>query len=414
MSAVAPGSAPAFADARAGGGQARPSSAGDASQGTPDLGGLRQEIDLIDRQISDLFARRMEVSSRVALSKAGTGKPVFDPARERQVLATAFSRAPQGLGHYAAALFSTLMELSRSRQQSLLGQGREQERMLKDAMSRTPACFPATATVACQGVEGAYSQHACDRLFQHPSVVYVDSFEAVFRAVEQGMSEFGVVPLENSTAGSVNRVFDLMMGHEFFIARTVRVKVDHCLLAPPGTRADQVRTVFSHPQALAQCSRYLAQNLQAAAVPVENTALAARMVAEGADPSCAAISSRACARLYGLDQLAGAIQDDGANFTRFACIAATPRVFPGADRATVALTTPHRPGALCQVLQRLAALDVNVSKLESRPIPGRDFEFMFYLDLEVPAADPRLVAALSQAAPLCEEFRFLGCYGEVA
>ena len=378
-----------------------------------DLSDLRAQIDDIDDRMLELFVRRMGVSKEIARRKRASGARIADFARERAVIADVTSKAPEELRDYVATLFGMVMEMSRSHQHGPSADA-PLAQAIESALAQAPAVFPGSAPVACQGVEGAYAQIACDKLFKHPDISFLGSFEAVFEAVEQGRCPFGVVPLENSTAGSVTSVYDLMMRHDFHIVRTARVKVDHSLLARPGTRLQDVRVVYSHPQALAQCSRFLDENPQIRAVPVANTAQAARMVSSCDDPGAAAISSPRAGELYGLVPLGRAIQDDGANYTRFACISKGLTIYPGADRASFALITPHKPGALCRILSRLYALDVNMTKLESRPVPGHDFEFMFYFDVEAPAAAPGFSDMLCQIESLSEEFRFLGCYSERA
>lgn len=380
---------------------------------TYDLAQLRAEIDQVDDQILDLFAQRMVIAGQIAASKRQTGKQVLDSSREQAILAGVRSKAPKGMEDYAASLFTTLMEMSRAYQHDLLDGESPLCEAVRQALAQAPSIFPSSASVAVQGTEGAFAQQACERVFKHPAITYFPTFEGVFSAVEQGRCPFGIVPLENSTAGSVNRVYDLMREHDFHIVRTVRVKVDHCLLVPHGTRLEDVTCIISHPQALAQCSGFLDGHPQIQADPVGNTAMAARQVAQASEPGLAAIASRNCAELYGLDVLVGDIQDEGANFTRFACIARDLIIYPGADRASFSLVTPHRPGALCQVLSRLAMMDVNVRKLESRPLAGRDFEFMFYFDIEQQAADPSFPETLAAVESLSEEFRYLGSYAEV-
>ena len=262
-------------------------------------------------------------------------------------------------------------------------------------------------------MEGAYSQLACDRLFRRPNVFYFASFEAVFTAIEKGLCRYGVIPLENSTAGSVNVVYDLMQKHNFRIVRSVRLKVDHNLLAKPGTKLADIREIYSHEQAISQCGAFLARHPEITVIRCENTAAAAKRVAESGDPGAAALASRACAELYGLACLADAVQDRGSNFTRFICIAKDLEIYPGADRTSLMMVLPHRPGSLYQVLSRFYALGINLNKLESRPMPERNFEFMFYFDLETSVYAPRFRQLMGELPALCEEFSYLGSYSEV-
>lgn len=378
-----------------------------------DLADIRQRINQIDEQISALFLERMEVAADVAEYKRATGKPVFDRTRERENIARAAERVPFNLASYAATLESVLMEASREAQYERLGLKGHATQEVTVALGEQPALFPQQAYVACQGVEGAYQQIACDRMFKRAQISYFNSFDGVFRAVEQGFCQFGVVPIENSTAGSVNRVYDLMMRHDFHIVRTCRLKVDHCLLAKPGTTLDDIKVIYSHEQAINQCANYLA-NLTGTRVHVcENTAVASQRVAASDKDDVAAIASRACADLYGLEILDQAIQDQQNNYTRFACITKDLTIYPGADRTSLMAVVSNEPGSLYKVLGRFYALGVNLIKLESRPIPDRDFEFMFYFDVECPATAPEFPALLNSLSDGCEELRYLGSYSEV-
>jgi len=267
--------------------------------------------------------------------------------------------------------------------------------------------------VACQGIEGAYSQIACEKIFKNPFILYFKTFDSVFSAIEQGLCQYGILPIENSTAGSVNTVYDLMIRHNFSIVRTFRLKIDHNLLANPGASIDSIREIYSHEQAIGQCSAFLSKLPGVKIIPVENTAVAAEMVAKSGRTDVAALSSRSCAELYGLRNLAASIQDTGNNYTRFICISKQLEVYPGSDKTSIMMILNHRPGALYRVLARLYALGINVTKLESRPIPDRDFEFMFYFDLETSIYSEEFVQLMCELDDLCEEFKYLGSYSEV-
>ena len=385
----------------------------DCNSNTENLVELRHEIDDIDTKLLELFERRMDVVANIAAAKRATGKPVFDPARERAVLADVRNTAREDMKSYATVLFSLLMEMSRSHQERILHPTSALKDAVDKALGSTDLLFPPSASVACQGVEGAYSQLACGKLFKHPSISFFKNFEGVFSAVEEGLCEFGVLPIENSSASSVMRVYDLMMAHDFHIVRTCRLKVDHDLLAPAGTKLSDVRQVFSHDQALNQCARFIAKLGDVSVTSVANTAEAARMVAESGRSDVAALSSRACAELYGLVPLARAVNDSANNYTRFACISKDLKIYPGADRASFMMVLPHEPGSLYKALARFYALDINLTKLESRPIPGRDFEFMFYFDFETPVYAPEFADLIREVDSLCEEFKYLGSYSEL-
>lgn len=381
----------------------------------PELSELRQQIDEIDSQIFCLFSERAKVSESVAAHKRANGMRVFDPARERSKVADAAARVPEDLATYAQVLMELLMEASRARQHELLGDAQDCSTlaMIDAARAATPELFPPSARVACQGVEGAYSQIAAERIFRRPQISYVPTFDAVFSTVEQGLARYGVLPLENSTAGSVNQMYDLMMEHAFHIVRTTRVKVDHNLLANPGATLPGIRDIYSHEQAVNQCAEFLSGLPDVRVHVCENTAVAARRVAESGRADAAALSSLPCADLYGLEVLSASVQDRDNNYTRFACISRELEIYPGADRTSLMIVLPHEPGSLYKLLAKFYALDINLLKLESRPIPERDFEFMFYFDLECPVAAPEFSSLMATIESLCQECRYLGSYAEV-
>ena len=391
---------------------ATPETPAEAPEG--ELASLRAQMDAVNAEMLELFERRMGLSAQIAQAKRAGSKAVFDPARERAILAEVRSRAGEGMESYATVLFSLLMEMSRGYQERLLHPTTALKDQIAQALEQTEPLFPPAASVACQGVEGAYSQLACDKLFKHPTISYFKNFEGVFAAIEEGFCDFGVLPLENSSAGTVNRVYDLMMRHDFHIVRTCRLKVDHDLLANPGATIEGITEVLSHEQAINQCAGYLDALKGVKVTAVANTAEAARLVAESGRTDVAALSSRACAPLYGLTTLARSVNDAGNNYTRFACIAKGLKIYPGADRTSLMMVLPHVPGSLYKVLARFYALDVNLTKLESRPLPDRDFEFMFYFDLETPVYAPEFAALVCELGDLCEEFSYLGSYSEIA
>jgi len=226
---------------------------------------------------------------------------------------------------------------------------------------------------ACQGVEGAYSQLACEKMFNVPNIMYFKTFKSVFDAIDKDMCRYGVLPMENSTAGSVNEIYDLMMDYHFNIIRSTRVKIDHNLLAKSGTKILQIREIYSHEQAINQCAKFLDGLVNVKVTACANTAAAAKMVAESDRNDVAALSSRTCADLYQLAILSCNVQDNDNNYTRFICISKQLEIYPGADKTSIMMVIPHKPGALYKVLSRFYALGINLIKLESRPIPNRDF-----------------------------------------
>ncbi len=378
-----------------------------------DLNDYRQQLDKLDDEMVELFTQRMELCAQIAAYKKENCLPVLDVRREREKLMDISEKTKPELRDYAMSLYSLIFELSRSSQNRLLGTDNELTGSIKAAIDNTSKLFPSSAIVACQGVEGAYSQLACDKLFKLPNIFYFSTFEAVFAAIDQGLCSYGVIPLENSTAGSVNMVYDLMQKHDFKIVRSIRLKVDHNLLVKPGTRLENIKEIYSHEQAISQCARYLQKFKGVKVIPCENTAVAAKMVAESGRNDVAALSSRQCMKLYGLECLEESVQDMGNNYTRFICISKNLEIYPGADRTSLMMVVSHQPGSLYKVLSRFYALGINLNKLESRPIPERNFEFMFYFDIDTSVYSPEFIQLMGELQSLSEEFVYLGSYSEV-
>ncbi len=378
-----------------------------------DIGELRTQIDTIDDQLVKLFVERMEVCEKIGAYKKENNLPVFDPGRERAKLQDVASKAGNGMENYTRTLYATLFELSRSYQSRTTSHMTALNETIATSITNTPQLFPQAPMVACQGVEGAYSQIACEKIFNSPMIMYFKNFEGVFNAIEQGLCQYGILPIENSTAGSVKKVYDLMIHHNFSIVRSFRMKIDHNLLAKADTKLEDIREIYSHEQAINQCTEFLKQLPNAKVIPVENTAVAANMVAASHRSDVAALSSRNCEALYGLSCLASSVQDKGNNHTRFICISKNLEIYPGADKTSIMMILPHKPGSLYKVLARMYVLGINVIKLESRPIPDRDFEFMFYFDLETSIYSQEFIQLICELDGLCEEFKYLGSYTEV-
>lgn len=382
------------------------------SDNKPSLDELRAQIDGVDSELVRLFTKRMSIAAEVAQYKSSHGMQVLDSQRERKLLASVSDKAGEELAGYSRVLYSTIFALSRSYQEKLMGNPSNLCDEIEAAVEGTPKLFAQSATVACQGIEGAYSLLAAQKLFEVPQISYYDSFSGVFEAIERGECRYGVLPLENSTAGSVTKIYDLMLKHRFYIVRSLRLKIDHKLLAKPGTRLCDVKEIFSHEQAINQCAAFLSEHPDIKVTACANTAMAAKAVAESKRSDVAALSSRNCAELYGLVSLVSNVRDNANNYTRFICISRELEIYPGADKAALMAAAPNKPGALYLLLSHFFARGINLTKLESRPIPERDFEYMFYFELDIPVYSPMLPAIIAELARQSEEFRYLGSYSE--
>ena len=375
---------------------------------------LRENIDRIDQQIVQLYCERMETARQIGAYKRENHLPVRDTERERELLNRLAQQAGDQYEQGIRALYQQMLDHSRILQQL---EGKTESSLgaqIRRAVDNAPALFPEKASVACQGVEGAYSQQACEKVFRYPSIMYCRTFENVFSAIESGLCRYGILPIENSLAGSVNSVYDLMMQHHCYIVRSARVKIDHTLLALPGTKMEEIREIYSHEQAIQQCSAYLSRHREWHVNVCSNTAAAAQMIQTSGRNDAAAISSGRCADLYGLECMASDIQNNGNNHTRFICISKEPEIYPGADHTSLMLTLPNRPGSLYQLLSRFNAQGINLTKLESRPLPGRDFEFMFSFDLDISVQSPSFARLIEELDATLDDFTYLGSYSELA
>ncbi len=376
-----------------------------------DLQDYRARLDQIDDQLVALFRQRMETVRQVADYKKEQGAPVLVPGREREILYRVTGLCGEDLREYTKILYSTLLELSRDYQEDRLSTG--ESRLCQDilAAAENAGSFPDRAVVACQGIEGAYSQLACDKMFPLPQIMYFGRFDGVFRAVENGMCRYGILPIENSSAGSVTEVYDLMEKYNCKIVRSLKLKIEHCLLARPGVKLADVKEVVAHEQSLNQCGEFL----KARGVKVtvfDNNARAAKYVAESGRTDIAAIASVNCADLYGLQVLSDHVANTDHNYTRFICISKNLEIYEGANRITFVASASHRPGSLYSLIAKFATRGINICKLESRPIPGKDFEFRFYFDVDASVRNPDTQTVLSQLEKE-DFFTFLGAYSEV-
>ena len=369
------------------------------------------EIRTIDGEIARLFKKRMELSETVARERLARGEAAIDLEGERDTIAKAAETVGADLARDAKILFTTIFNAEKARLRRISGKPSPAMATIGKAISGMKP-FPQKAIVACPGTDGSYAQRAASEIFEIPTILFFSNFESVFGAVEKGLCPYGILPIENSAAGSVAQVYDLMSWHRFHIVRSARVKIDHVLLGRRGAKLADIREVESHPHALTQCGTFLKAHPDLKPIPGENTAVAAKRLAESGALDRAVIASRACAELYGLDILAEQIADTTYNYTRFICISREMAITPDANRFSVLLSLPHKPGALNGIIAKFAAIGVNLTKLESRPIPGMDFEFRFIFEFEASPTNKDVLALISELSdnPEIEHFTFLGAY----
>ena len=371
----------------------------------------RQEIDRIDGELVQLFLERMAVTGKVGEYKQRAGIPVLDAGREKQVIAakTALTDDPARKADIAA-LYESIMAISRRQQRHLVHEGAEDAgyaAYLADrARTREPVARP---RVVYQGEPGCYSEEAAAGFFGDG----VDSkglpwFNDVFAALDRGEADYAVVPVENSSTGSIRQVYDLMAQYHYFIVGEWQVKVEHCLMALPGVRLEDVRSVYSHEQGLMQCEKYLDGHRDWKRIPALDTAGAAKLVAETGERTAAAIGPRRAAEIYGLDILAEAINYNSMNHTRFVVVSPVMELRPERDKISAVFRLPHESGSLHSILTVFAVQGLNLLKIESRPIPGRGWEYLFFLDFTGDLLAPEMDGVLHELGQLSAQFRILG------
>ncbi len=363
------------------------------------LNEIRKDIDSIDRQLLDLFQKRMNLCRDVAAYKKANNMEIFQAERENQILDKMEALAQDDMKAGTRALYTVIMDISKSLQQELIS-GEENSTVLDEPK------FNKAKTVGCQGCPGANSETATRCFFPGLEPAYYPTFNQVFEAVEAGEIEYGILPIYNSTAGSVTQVYDLMAKYSFFITAMNHVEVANCLAVRKGTKIEDITTVYSHPQALSQCSEFIKRN-KFTVKDYDNTATAARMVRDSKEP-IAAICSERCARLIGLEILHTRISNVIPNFTRFICIAKEIEVEPEADVISVMLTLENVPGILSKLLMKFFLHGIDLVKIENRPIRNGSFDVMFYIDFKGNLRDRSTALFITELCRSCKEFKLLG------
>lgn len=373
-----------------------------------DLQEIRKQLDVIDREILQLYEKRMDLSRDVAAYKMSVGKPVYDGERERQKLETVENMAQEDYRQGAGELFAQLMTIGRRLQYRLLA---EHGQAPDTGFARIDRIPTEGTRVVYQGVEGAYSHQASMEYFgEDGDLFHVKTWEEAMRAVEEGRADYGVLPIENSSAGAVSDNYDLLIKYHNYIVAEIFLPVKHALLGVPGGSLEQIHRVFSHPQALMQCSEYLNSHGEWSQISVENTAVAAKKVLEERDPSQAAVASEAAARLYGLQILRSGINHNKDNVTRFIVVSREKVYRKDAGKISLCFELPHRSGTLYNMLSNFIYNNVNMRMIQSRPIPGRNWEYRFFVDIEGRLDEPAVTNALKGVSEEAANLRILGNY----
>lgn len=373
-----------------------------------DLLDLRKQIDDIDEELIPLLLKRMSISEKVAEYKVKRGLPVLNEQREKEILEDVHLKCGEQ-GDTIATVFAATIDASRALQHKIIGGGKELRETVAKASDEELSS--AKGYVGCAGVEGCYAWETAIKLFPDSPVKFYSQFEDVFEAVNRGEVQFGIIPVENSTAGSVHESYDLIMKYKFYVAGSYSLEINHCLCAKPQAKYEDIEEVYSHPQALSQCSKFL-KDFDFTGVNFSNTAAAAKYVAESANNSIAAICPADAARKYGLKIFKTGIQNVSSNKTRFIVISKRLIIEEKANKISLIFSVPHTSGSLYRVLGRFSMTGLNLTKLESRPIGNGEFSYYFYTDLLGNIRDEKtldLLCALSSELP---DFKFLGNYHE--
>ncbi len=372
---------------------------------------LREKIDEINEQMVDLLCQRMELTTKVAEYKIKNNLPVYHPKREQEVIEKVSQKAKDEYKTHCRMLFTTIMDMSKvAQEQTIVMAGQKQQlyTTIEQALQARKDVKQNPKVAVC-GIAGAYADQAAKTMLCDAQNVYCDSFDEVFESVKNGQADYGVLPIENSTAGSIHAVYDLIAKHKLYIIRDYKMPISHCLLANKGVELSQITDVYSHEQAISQCSEFLKQNPQINVHRFNNTATSAKLVAEKGG-TIGAIASECCADLYGLDVVKADIKNAQENYTRFILISKELIIQNDANKVSLVLALPHISGSLNRLISRFSANELNMTKIESRPIPNTDFEFRFYFDFEGAVKNERVLCLLCALENELENFQFLGNY----
>lgn len=374
-----------------------------------DLSVLREEIDRIDREIVNLYEERMDVCKQVAQYKLGSGKKVFDKAREEEKIEKVKGLTHNDFNkHGVQELFEQIMSMSRKLQYQLLA---ENGSIGKLPFIELEKLDTEKARVVFQGAEGSYSQAAMNRYFgDQIASFHVDTFRDAMGAIEEGSADFAVLPIENSTAGIVSEIYDLLVEFENYIVGEQIIPIRHCLMALPGTKMEDIKTVYSHPQSLMQSARFLQEHANWKQVSLLNNAFAAKKVLTEQDSSQAAIAGEYAAKVNGLEILAEGVNDAENNSTRF-IIVSNQKIFrKDAGKISICLEIPHSSGSLYHILSHFIYNNLNMTKIESRPIEDRNWEYRFFIDFEGNLSDSAVKNALRGLREESRTMKILGNY----
>ena len=375
-----------------------------------DLKALRKQIDEKDNIISSSIAERLDLSEKIAFAKMKSKTGVSDPKRENEILKRITEALDPEDAREISFIYSVIFMISRFRQSEINYAPGSLARRLEEAVKYSDFDLPSVTRVCCQGLPGANSHNAAMTFFNDPEVEFEKTFDGVVEKVISGECEYGVLPFENSIRGTIDKTYDLINHADVTITAMANVRINHCLLAKKGTGFGDIGTVLSHPQAISQCSGFLQNEHSLKTQTVENTAVAARIVSESGSKDIAAIASPECADIYGLDIIKNDISDFRDNYTKFALISKGIRILNKSSTVTITFCLPNKPKAMYDFLSRMEVLDLNFTRIESRPVPGNRNQYVFFLDIEISEMTEELIKVLDMCSKELESFEFIGYY----
>lgn len=374
-----------------------------------DLNEIRAQIDEVDQKLVDLYAQRMQLTEQVADYKIATGRKVFDKAREEAKLfkVSELVETPY-LKKGVRELFEQLMSMSRKRQYQLMVKKGITPKLAFEEIEQLPSKH---VRIVYQGVDGAYAQVAMQQYFKDTKNSYhVDTWRDAMEAIKNGDADYAVLPIENSSAGIVSENYDLLVEYDNCVVGEQIIKIDHCLLGTKDAKLSDIEVVYSHPQALMQCGHYLEEHRNWEKQSYKNTAMAAKKVKEDGQVSQAAIANALTADIYGLQILKESIQDNPNNCTRFLIVAGKKMYVKGANKISICFEVQHASGTLYNMLSHFIFNNLNMNKIESRPVGDRNWEYRFFIDFEGNLKDGAVQNALQGLHEEAENLKILGNY----
>jgi len=374
---------------------------------------LREKIDVIDDGIADLFNERMRVVKEIGEEKAKSGSNVTDYLREKSVINRVCKRVDEDKIVFAKQTFEGLFDTSKGYQSQFANVQSELAFKIINAIESTGECFPTSAIVACQGVAGTHSMLACERLFKVSDVVYFKDLNGVFSAVDNGLCEYGIVPIEESDLGSNSTVYDLLRKYNFYASKSVSLKIKYSLLAKKGTSLEDIKTVYADLKAIERCKNFLNQMIGVEVKLCEDSALGGKLVSKSEDKTVGCIASPECTSVYGLTSVKNNVQNSDGLYTKFLCVSKTLENYPNSNKVSLSFVLPHYAGMIAKVLTKFSSLSLNVTKIEAKPLSYSELEYLVYLDFEGDVRRKEVLNLLSELSNSTEKFCFLGCYGEV-